>query len=1142
VTSLGIAYVGEQWRSDSTGSTIDKLDFQFSTDATSLATGTWTDANVLDFSGPQPSAATGALDGNAAANRTALNSTITSLNIGNGATFWIRWVSINPTGSDDGLAIDDFFITPNPADSAPTVLSTTPTNGATNVAINSDVGINFSEAVNVSTASFTITCATSGAHTFALAGSSGAYTLNPNSDFVNNENCTVTVVAAQVTDQDSADPPDFMAADYSFSFTTAAAITCGAGFTPIYTIQGSGAASPIVSTTVTTEGVVIGDFQGSNNLSGFYIQDVAGDGNTTTSDGIFVLDGAAPAVNVAAGDRVRVSGTVAETFNLTQINAVTSVGICSTGNSLPSPVAYDLPESTNNDLERVENMLVIFPETLTVTGNFDLGHFGELTLSSEGRLFQRNSFDRPGTAGSLAVANLNARRYVLLDDGKSGTYPDPNPYFNAIPTRRVGDTTTGLTGVLTYDFNEYRVQPTGTVTFADANPRPAAPTTVGNVKAVGMNVLNYFNTFGNGNCTGGPGGSPMDCRGANSAAEFTRQRDKIIASIIAMNPDVIGMSEMENDGVGPGSAIQDLVNGLNAAVTPGTYAFVTEPGPGTDAIKVSIIYKPGVLSLAGAAVNDSNPVHNRPPLAQTFQLVSNGERFNFIVNHFKSKGGTCPGSGSDADAGDGQGCFNGTRVSQANALLSFIQARKAASGDADVLSVGDYNSYGEEDPMFTMEQDGSDVLADGAGGLISQTKRYIAAANRYSYQFADESGELDHALATKSMDQQTTGAFIWHNNADEPVYLDYNIENKSAGQQALNVGTVYRTSDHDPVVIGLLLSPPTVADGRITGRIADVNGVAVAGAVVNLSGTQNRKTITDENGNYSFANVETTGFYTVRATRANYSFSPQERSFSQLGNQTEAAFTATATSTTTSNPVDTAEYFVRQHYLDFLGREPEESGFNFWSDQILGCGSDAACAEVKRINVSAAYFLSIEFQETGGLVDGLYRASFERAPRYAEFMPDSATIGKDVIVGGAGWEQQLAANRQAFLDAFVQRPAFQSVYGGSSNEQYVDQLLAHTGVSWSQGERDALVDSLSNGTLTKAAVLGQVAGDQRFVAAKRNQTFVIMEYFGYLRRDPDAAGYEFWLNKLNQFNGNFEQAEMVKAFIVSGEYRGRFPR
>jgi hypothetical protein len=334
---------------------------------------------------------------------------------------------------------------------------------------------------------------------------------------------------------------------------------------------------------------------------------------------------------------------------------------------------------------------------------------------------------------------------------------------------------------------------------------------------------------------------------------------------------------------------------------------------------------------------------------------------------------------------------------------------------------------------------------------------------------------------------------------------------------------------------------PTAASGTISGGIADSNGAPVAGAVVNLSGTQNRKTITDANGNYSFAGVETTGFYTLRATRANYSFSPQERSFSQLGNQTEAAFTATATSATT-NPVDTAEYFVRQHYLDFLGREPEENGFNFWSDEILGCGSDAACAEVKRVNVSAAYFLSIEFQETGGLVDGLYRASFARAPRYAEFLPDSATIGKDVIVGRTGWEQQLSTNRQAFLDAFVQRAGFQSVYGSLSNEQYVEQLLGHTQVKWSLEERDALVNSLTSGTLTRAGVLGQIAGDQRFVAAKRNQTFVMMEYFGYLRRDPDAAGYEYWLNKLNQFNGNFQQAEMVKAFIVSGEYRERFPR
>ncbi|HBB87023.1 MAG TPA: hypothetical protein DC047_05360, partial [Blastocatellia bacterium] len=318
-----------------------------------------------------------------------------------------------------------------------------------------------------------------------------------------------------------------------------------------------------------------------------------------------------------------------------------------------------------------------------------------------------------------------------------------------------------------------------------------------------------------------------------------------------------------------------------------------------------------------------------------------------------------------------------------------------------------------------------------------------------------------------------------------------------------------------------LASAPTAADSVIAGQITTSSGVPVAGAVVNLSGTQNRKTITDANGNYQFDNVETSGFYTVTPTRANFSFSPGQHSFSQLGNKTEAAFTGSIM-LQGANPLDTAEYFVRQHYLDFLGREPDENGFNFWSNEISSCDDDFACVEQKRVNVSAAYFLSIEFQETGGLVDGLYRASFDRAPKYAEFTPDSVSIAKDVVVGRAGWQQQLAANKQAFINAFVQRSAFQNEYGNLGNGQYVDQLLGHTGVSWTQGERNVLVDSLTNGSLTRAAVLGQIAGDRRFVAAKRNEMFVMMEYFGYLRRDPDAAGYQFWLNKLNQFNGNFE--------------------
>ena len=335
-------------------------------------------------------------------------------------------------------------------------------------------------------------------------------------------------------------------------------------------------------------------------------------------------------------------------------------------------------------------------------------------------------------------------------------------------------------------------------------------------------------------------------------------------------------------------------------------------------------------------------------------------------------------------------------------------------------------------------------------------------------------------------------------------------------------------------------SGPTASDGVVSGLITNSDGVPLAGVVVNLIGTQNRKFITDGNGNYRFENVETTGFYTITPSRGGYHFSPENRSFSLLGNDTNASFTAISDSATGGNAIDTPEYFVRQHYLDFLGREPDESGFNFWSDQILGCGEDAACVERKTINVSAAYFLSIEFEKTGGLVDGLYRASYGRRPAFTEFMPDAATVARNVIVGQANWAQTLEENKRAFIDAWLQRPAFQSAFGGLTNADYVDALISHTGVSFSQSERDALVNGLTSGSSTRAEVLRQIAEDERFVAAKRNERFVMMQYFGYLRREPDADGFAFWLNKLNQFNGNFEQAEMVKAFLVSGEYRSRF--
>src|SRR4030095_14158592 len=195
-------------------------------------------------------------------------------------------------------------------------------------------------------------------------------------------------------------------------------------------------------------------------------------------------------------------------------------------------------------------------------------------------------------------------------------------------------------------------------------------------------------------------------------------------------------------------------------------------------------------------------------------------------------------------------------------------------------------------------------------------------------------------------------------------------------------------------------------------------------------------------------NMDTDNFYRVTPALVNYHFGPESRSFSLLGNMTDAVFTATRDAVITGNPIDTAEFFVRQHYLDFLNREPDNNGLNFWSDQILSCGRDLGCKERRTINVSAAYFLSIEFGSTGGFVDKVYRASYGRAPRFAEFMPDTATVARDVIVGRTGWPEQLAANKQAFINAWVQRPDFIAAYEGLTNASYVDTLLAHTGVAF----------------------------------------------------------------------------------------------
>jgi uncharacterized protein len=1113
ITELAIAYTGEQWRiGNNAAARDDRLDFQYSTDATSLATGTWLDANSLDFINPIKTAAVvGALDGNVAPNRTAISAIIGGLTIANGTSFWIRWTDFNPAGSDDGLAVDDFSLTPqvtvtptnpsgvgaaNPAsvvaggtslltvavtpgtnptstglavsadlseidgavaqsffddgtngdvttgdntfsfnatvspatttgakslpftitdaqsrtgsgsialtvqdappapggvvisqvyggggnvgaqythdfielynrtaspislagwsvqyagatgtgawavtnlsgsiapgkyylvqegagagngvalpvpdaigsismsstagkvallssttalngacpvpnlnisdlvgygatancsegspapglsnttaalrkgngatdtdnnasdfiagtptprastDAAPTVVSTSPANGALAIVLNANITINFSEPVNVTASWFTINCATSGAHTATVSGGPSSFTLDPDADFAFNDLCTVTVVAAQVNDQDTDDPQDTMAANFVFSFTSNEFLDCNDPATLISAVQGSAAASPAIGTVVTIDGVVVGDYQGTGQLGGFHVQeqDADADGNPATSEGIFIFSSS---IDVAAGDRVRVKGTVTEFgssgVTLTELASVTGVNVCSSGNSV-TPATASLPVASLADWEPFEGMLVTIPQDLTVTEHFTLGRFGEVSLSANGRLYTPTNIVAPG-APAIAQQDLNNRSRIMLDDGNGQQNADPIRYpepggLSASNTLRTGYTVHTLTGVLEQRFSVYRVQPVGPISFdAATNPRPAAaPAVNGSLRVVGMNLLNFFNTFGINGCTGGTIGTPTDCRGADDAGEFARQWPKTVAAILALNADVIGVNEIENDGYGPSSAIQFLVDRLNDATAPGTYAFIDVDAAtgqvdvlGTDAIKVGMLYKPAKVTPVGqtaalntvAFVNGGDPApRSRPSLAQAFQQNSTGARFILNINHLKSKGSAC----SAPDAGDGQGNCNQVRVNAATALVNWLATDPTGTGETDILLMGDYNAYAKEDPITVIKN----------AGYTNLIESYLGP-NAYSYVFDGQSGYLDHALGSAAIVSQVTGVGDYHINADEPTVLDYNDDFKSPGQIiSLYAPDQFRVSDHDPVIVGLnLTAPPT---------------------------------------------------------------------------------------------------------------------------------------------------------------------------------------------------------------------------------------------------------------------------------------------------------------------------------------------
>ncbi len=603
-------------------------------------------------------------------------------------------------------------------------------------------------------------------------------------------------------------------------------------FTRISRIQGSGPTSPLVGEQVSVEAVVVGDFQGADGLNGFYLQEetVDSDGDSATSEGLFVLDEAF-GVDVAVGDRVQVSGTVEERFdNLTALIDVTSV-VPSGRSDLPTPATINFPLSSDSVLEAAEGMLVTIPQQLFVTEYFNLDRFGEIRLSSDGpsnapgtdgRLDQFTQFNAPDATALADYERAIALRQIIVDDGSTQQNPRTlvlgrgGQPLSATNLLRGGDTVTGLTGVLSFDFGNYRIQANQGIDLQPTNERALAPADVGgSLKVASLNVLNFFTTL---DASGNPGSGPnrISPRGANTPAEFDRQLQKLVTAIEGLDADVVGLVELENefaDTNGDGQfAVGRLVEALNASAGVGTYEFVS-PGQSFvdtgDAISVGAIYRTESVRIAPGttveilsdvdlpALGISAPVFdgastNRAPLAVTFEEIGSEERFTMAIAHFKSKGGN--GSGDNADTSDGQGSFNGTRVRGAAALSAWLDTDPTNSGDSDFLIVGDLNAYAQEEPITILKEEGYTDLAE-----------QFLGTDAYSFVFDGQLGTLDYAMANESLSAQVTGATEWHINSDEPDAIDYNLDFER--DPALFDGdTPFRTSDHDPILIGLNLS------------------------------------------------------------------------------------------------------------------------------------------------------------------------------------------------------------------------------------------------------------------------------------------------------------------------------------------------
>ena len=547
-------------------------------------------------------------------------------------------------------------------------------------------------------------------------------------------------------------------------------------------VQGAGERSAFEGQRARIEGVVT-----VLMADGAFVQSLQADADAATAEGLFLMPAPGqPALEV--GQHVVAEGLVAESGDGATLTTLADARIEVRGTAaLPEPRVLAAPPA---DWEAFEGMRLRIEAPLTVTGNDGLLRFGEIDLAFDGRLYTPTEIAAPGEA-ALAVRDANRRRLLVLDDASSAENPAaiawlPAPLSSEAPLR-AGSLLTGVQGVLDQRWGGYRLQADAAVGEVQQAPRPAAPVVDGAIRIAGMNVLNLFNGDGQG------GGFPTE-RGADDYDGYARQLAKHVTVITALDPAIIAAQELENDGFGAESAVQELADALNAAQPGARWTPVaTEGRPGTDQITVGILYRADRVEAVGApALATDGPFEygSRPVLAQSFR-VGESPVFTVASVHFKSKGGCDRAEGADRDQGDGQACFNAKRVESAEAMHAWLATDPTGSGSDRVVAIGDYNAYAMEDPIRVLRE----------RGWVDAPMATEGGATPHSFVFDGQAGRLDHAMLSPSMAAMLRGAAKWPVNSDESIGFAYD------GPLGRDEAGPWRSSDHDPLLLGFDAAP-----------------------------------------------------------------------------------------------------------------------------------------------------------------------------------------------------------------------------------------------------------------------------------------------------------------------------------------------